>query len=154
MPVVKTGIEVLRQKSEDKPTLRLGLAYGIFIFIFRLQRASYVLGTHIVLIFWLARLVRAARLRGIVVLSLAQGAVGPIVVRQTTVSAAVRPLLFTLALLVKRLLPLSSVVAGAPPCRWNGFRFRFIPRKVPGLSANPLGFRGGEGTMVSARADS
>ena len=30
----------------------------------------------------------------------------------------------------------------------NGFRFRFIPRKVPGLSANPLGFRGGAGTMV------
>ena len=29
-----------------------------------------------------------------------------------------------------------------------GFRFRFIPRKVPGLSANPLGFRGGAGTMV------
>ena len=27
----------------------------------------------------------------------------------------------------------------------NGFRFRLIPRKVPGLSANPLGFRGRPG---------
>ena len=28
----------------------------------------------------------------------------------------------------------------------SSFRFRFMPRKVPGLSANPLGFRGGRGT--------
>ena len=33
----------------------------------------------------------------------------------------------------------------------NGFRFRFIPRKVPGLSANPLGFRGGGGAAVQER---
>ena len=37
---------------------------------------------------------------------------------------------------------------GAMALQPNGFRFRFIPRKVPGLSANPLGFRGGAGTMV------
>ena len=33
----------------------------------------------------------------------------------------------------------------------NGFRFRFIPRKVPGLSANPLGFRGGGGAAMQER---
>ena len=46
------------------------------------------------------------------------------------------------------------VTHGAMALQPIGFRFRFIPRKVPGLSANPLGFRGGRGTMVSARADS
>ena len=40
------------------------------------------------------------------------------------------------------------VTHGARALQPNGFRFRFIPRKVPGLSANPLGFRGGAGTMV------
>jgi hypothetical protein len=33
----------------------------------------------------------------------------------------------------------------------NGFRFRSIPRKVPGLSANPLGFRGGGGAAMQER---
>ena len=31
-----------------------------------------------------------------------------------------------------------------------GFRFRFIPRKVPGLEPNPLGLRGGGGTSPMA----
>ena len=35
-----------------------------------------------------------------------------------------------------------------------GFRFRFIPRKVPGLSANPLGFRGGGGAAMQEREPS
>ena len=41
------------------------------------------------------------------------------------------------------------VAHGAMALQPNGFRFRLIPRKVPGLSANPLGFRGGGGGMVS-----
>ena len=40
---------------------------------------------------------------------------------------------------------------GAMALQPNGFRFRFIPRKVPGLSANPLGFRGGAGEAVQER---
>ena len=40
------------------------------------------------------------------------------------------------------------VTHGARALQPNGFRFRFIPRKVPGLSANPLGFRGGGGAAV------
>ena len=33
----------------------------------------------------------------------------------------------------------------------NGFRFRFILRMGPGLSANPLGFRDGGGAAVQER---
>jgi len=43
------------------------------------------------------------------------------------------------------------VTHGARALLPNGFRFRFIPRKVPGLSANPLGFRGGGGAAVQER---
>ena len=108
-------------KSKVKPTPPVGL--GIWnIHIYFSFAARVVCARYSYRLDFVARLVRAARLHGIVILSLAQGAVGPIVVRQTTETAAVRPLFFTLALLVKRLLPLSSVVAGASPCRWNGFR--------------------------------
>ena len=40
---------------------------------------------------------------------------------------------------------------GARALQPIGFRFRFMPRKVPGLSANPLGFRGGGGAAVQER---
>ena len=40
---------------------------------------------------------------------------------------------------------------GARALQPNGFRFRLILREVPGLSANPLGFRGGGGTAVQDR---
>ena len=43
------------------------------------------------------------------------------------------------------------VTHGARALQPNGFRFRLILREVPGLSANPLGFRGGGGTAVQDR---
>jgi hypothetical protein len=45
------------------------------------------------------------------------------------------------------------VTHGARALQPNGFRFRFIPRKVPGLSANPLGFRGGGGAAVQDKSN-
>ena len=82
------------------PTPPIGL--GIWnIHIYLSLAARIVRSRYSYRLDFVARLVRAARLHGlVVVLSLAQGAVGPIVVRQTTETAAVRPLLFTLALLV------------------------------------------------------
>ena len=43
------------------------------------------------------------------------------------------------------------VTHGARALQPNGFRFRLILREVPGLSANPLGFRGGGGTAIQER---
>ena len=43
------------------------------------------------------------------------------------------------------------VTHGARALQPNGFRFRFIPRKVPGLSANPLGYRD-QGTSGAQKA--
>ena len=40
---------------------------------------------------------------------------------------------------------------GAMALQPTRFRFHFIPRKVPGLSANPIGFRGGGGAAVQMR---